>query len=283
MIQALLPMLAMSAAVSVSPPVDLHVACRNVPGLESLMKAKGDHARFFIFGEKHGTNEYPALFADVVCNLAKTRSIQVSLEYSVESTEAVRDFVASDGSVAARARLLNNDAWDARYADGRSSTAMLKLLESIRQMKAAGLPITVFCSQPDVKTLQPQFYNELYRANLWALNAVEEPSTISLVLVGTAHAALFDNDDLGFLPAAAHLHPSDVVSVGPLLEGGYQWSLDVTPDGKPQMGPHALPGKASARGRGLVSGRREIIGFDALYSTGGSVTPSPPAGAPKAK
>ncbi len=45
--------------------------------------------------------------------------------------------------------LLKNSMWDKSLADGRSSTAMLALLNRLREMRAAGMQIQIYATQPD--------------------------------------------------------------------------------------------------------------------------------------
>jgi hypothetical protein len=114
------------------------------------------------------------------------------------------------------------------------------------------------------------------RAADWSRIAADRPTAVNLILVGAAHAALSDNDHLGFLPAAAHLRSVDVLAIGPSDEGGSNWSLDISPKGEPLTGAHALPGKPS-RPAGLVATPDRSQGWDALLAFGEPALPSPPA------
>lgn len=248
--------------------------CESFPGVDAVIALAAEGKRFIIVGEKHGTEQAPRLFGTLICGISRRRPVNVFLELHAGSTTAVQVYIESDGSGPARQAFLANEIWDPRYADGRNSRAMFELVESLRRLKQAGAPIRVFGTQPDYPTLRPQFYSELGRANGWATLAVAHPEGVNLILVGTAHAALRDNDDLGFYPAAAHLRPEDVLSIGPLQEGGAQWALNLSDTGQPLVGISALPGRPGRRG--IVMLGNSASGWNATYAFGEPARPSPP-------
>jgi len=270
-----LPLGALAVAVAVSAlPALAAAACPSLAGAAPVLARKGVH--FIILGEKHGTVGVPQLFGDLVCHAARRGPVVVALEFGESATGRIRRYVASNGSDEDRRALLADDLWDPRYADGRSSTAMLDLVDRLRQLRQAGADIRIYCSQPESESLAPQWYDELARADGWARIAAENPGVPVLILVGTAHAALHDNARLGFLPAAGHLRPADVIAIGPTDEGGSAWSLRVLPSGEPDMGPHPLPaGRPQARGIRML--RDTTSGYTATYAVGTSAAPSPPA------
>jgi len=225
-------------------------------------------------GEKHGTEQAPHLFETLVCAVSRRHPVNVFLELQAGATTAVQVFIESDGSEQARQAFLATDIWNPRYADGRNSQAMFDLVDGLRRMRRAGAPIRVFGTQPDYPTLAPQFYSELSRANDWARLALVHPDGVNLILVGAAHAALRDNDDLGFLPAAAHLRPADVLAIGPVEEGGAQWTLNLSDTGQPIVGISPLPGRPSTRGVVLLESNAS--GWDATYAFGEPARPSAP-------
>lgn len=251
--------------------------CVHVPGVDVVLSSLGSRPiRFLVVGERHGTVQTPRLFGDLVCDVARTGPVNVFLELQSSSTAALQTYVSSNGSPEARRAFLGEQIWDPRFADGRNSQAMFDLVDALRRMKARGLDLAVYATQPDDLTLEPQFYDELARADLWAKLAAARPKALNMIFVGTAHAALKDNDDLGFLPAAAHLRPQDVLAVGPADEGGAAWELDVSPSGKPLMGPKSLP-DGSKRQSGIEMLRDASSGWQAIYAFGGPAQPSPPS------
>ena len=263
-----------NGATAATGPSRARPPCGHFAGIESVL-AGAANKRFVIVGERHGTEQSPRLFGQLVCSASRSRPVNVFLELATSSTAVVQSFVSSDGSDQAKQALLRSDIWDRRYADGRSSEAIFSLLETLRILVRAGADIRVFSTQPDYLTAQPQFYDELARADGWARLAAARPDAVNLVLVGRAHAALRDNDDLGFLPAAAHLRAAEVLAIGPAEEGGAQWSLDVSPTGQPLMGVHPLPGRPRGRG-GIGMLRDTASGWNAIYAFGAPARPSLP-------
>ena len=249
-------------------------ACDSFPGLEEVVALAGTGTRFIVMGEKHGTEQAPRLFGTLVCGVSRRRPVNVFLELRAGSTTAVQAFIDSDGSEHARQTFLAHDIWNPRFADGRNSQAMFALIDLLRRLRRAGAPIQVFSTQPDYPTLAPQFYSELGRANGWAALGVAHPEGVNLILVGSAHAALRDNDDLGFLPATAHLRSADVLSIGPVEEGGAQWALNLSDTGQPVVGISALPGRPGTRG--IVMLDSNASGWNATYAFGEPARPSPP-------
>lgn len=249
-------------------------ACEGFPGVDGVIALAAEAKRFIVMGEKHGIAQAPRLFGILVCGVSRRRPVNVSLEFQAGSTAAVQAYIGSDGSRPARQAFLANDIWDPRYADGRNSRAMFELIENLRRLRQAGAPIRVFSTQPDYPTLRPQFYSELGRANDWARLAEAHPDGANLILVGTAHAALRDNDDLGFPPAAAHLRPEDVLSIGPVEEGGAHWAMNLSNTGQPVVGTSALPGRPGTRG--IVMLESSASGWNATYAFGEPARPSPP-------
>jgi len=109
---------------------------------ERLAKiANGEGVRFLILGEIHGTKEIPALVADAACAISRTRPVVVALEIHTRAQADIDAYLASDGGEAARNLLLDGPAWAIRTADGRSSQAMLDLIETLRVLRQEGAPI----------------------------------------------------------------------------------------------------------------------------------------------
>ena len=249
-------------------------SCDSFPGAEAVVALAGAGRRFIILGEKHGTEQAPHLFETLVCAVSRQHPVNVFLEIRAGATAAVQAFIESDGSEQARQAFLASDIWNPRYADGRNSRAMFDLVEALRRLRQTGAPIRVFGTQPDYPTLRPQYYSELSRAHDWARLAVTYPDGVNLILAGAAHAALRDNDNLGFLPAAAHLRPADVFAIGPVEEGGAQWTLNLSETGQPVVGISPLPGRPGTRG--IVLLENSASGWNATYAFGEPARPSTP-------
>ncbi|MGE5181931.1 MAG: hypothetical protein ACM31C_07705 [Acidobacteriota bacterium] len=110
------------------------LACeREIAGLDAHLAA----GAIAWFGELHGTEQSPRFVGDVACQAARRGKVQLALE--IPSDEQPRlDRFLGDGE---RAPLLDGPFWRGR--DGRSSEAMLALLERVRDLRAAGAAISV--------------------------------------------------------------------------------------------------------------------------------------------
>jgi hypothetical protein len=84
-----------------------------------------------IIGELHGTEESPAVFAELVCIAAAKRlSIRVGLELATDDVASLPRYLASDGSSDARAALRASRVFKGAN-DGRSSAAMAREIAAV--------------------------------------------------------------------------------------------------------------------------------------------------------
>lgn len=244
--------------------------CPNVNGISSLLN-RSEH-RFIVMGEIHGTEQTPALFGNLVCSIAKSGPVTVILEFPVSQSDAINRFTSSQGSVADRETLLSSWIWDTSFADGRSSFAMLNLLDRLRLLRASGLPIEVYAGQPDIATLsESQHYYELAMADRWAQIAAIRPKSRVLILTGRSHAMQLVDDDTPFPGAASFLPPKSVVTLLPELEGGATWNLQ-----NKAAGIHGLEG-SPATWKGIRIDARSTAPLQGTYAIGEPARPSLPA------
>ncbi len=247
-----------------SPP------CTPIGGAGPLLAAP-EH-RAFIFGELHGTNEIPTLFADFVCEAVAHGPVLVGLEMPESSQPALDAWLASDGGASARASLLADSFW--RSGDGRSSEGMLALLERVRALKAAGRRVSLLAFVPSVGEAATQTPYEQAMAANWRRALDGAPGARLFVLVGSVHSRIAQYRD--FDPAAMHLPRTGTLTFGPLVVGGSAYNCQ--PDG---CGPHsngATPDPMPPRG--LIptpAEARASMAYDYVYSPGVRFTPSPPA------
>ncbi len=150
--------------------------CRDTPGLQSAVM---QDTRFLVVGETHGTTEIPALFGDIVCDLAKTRPIIVAFEWSERSKADIDAYMQSDGGDAARKQLMNSRIWSRDFADGRSSVAMLNLLSELRNLRQRGANLKIVAVQPagNFQLLSQDYYEIAFAANI-VRAATTEPQRI---------------------------------------------------------------------------------------------------------
>lgn len=204
-------------------------ACTPVPGAEALWAAQ---ARYVFVGEHHGTTETPAAFAQLVCDAAARGPVTVALEFPDTMQADFDAFLAAADDAAAAATLHDTPFWTRApdRQDGRSSVAMLEMLQSIRRLKAEGRDVTIhaFMSGQRRPAGFDQNYHELAMATGLARAATARPEARVLVLVGSLHAAKARAEHWeDLLPAAAHLPPAEVIALDVPQQGGQAWSCGV--------------------------------------------------------
>lgn len=244
--------------------------CPALPGMDAVLLTP---ARVVIFGEPHGSVEAPALFGDAVCAaLDSGLEITVALELQAAEDRFVQEYMASEGTPADRRLLLSAPYWRGAR-DGRTSIAMIDLIERLRRMRALGLPIKVISFQPIGRRGVPQNYYEIEMAALWARGLPEADADHGklLILTGTVHATKVALARYDLRPAASHLPAAEVMSLRLAPEGGESWGCNRT-----ECGPLPVP-TGPITERGIVVERSADGAFDGLYAVGGPLTVSSPA------
>lgn len=245
-------------------------ACPSLPGVQLLWA--NPQTRFVIFGEYHGTAEIPALFADVVCHASGSRPVIVALEMQANTQPAFDAFMASDGSAPARSAFLASRAWP-NSPDGRSSEAILAMIERVRALKAAGRPVRLVGFLPQGRP--PAFnqnYHELGMAAALAEAAFADPTALVVTLVGNVHSSKTPLEfETTLVPAAMHLPDAHTIALTYAPAGGRAWNCRQSGCGdNPFNGSDTSP-----RGVKLYGETRK--GYDGAYSPGRPYTASPPA------
>ncbi len=141
------PLLASLAKKSeASPDVqvlkDATVEC-GVPilGLGRLARA----GNVMLLGELHGTQQVPHFVAQGVCQIA-TQGIPVTVGLEVPHVyqAQLETFLASAGREEDWARLMEIPFWRSPYPDGRSSEAVVYLIEALRKLRAQHMDVRIF-------------------------------------------------------------------------------------------------------------------------------------------
>ena len=265
MIAELLVAAVLSQAASCAPPEGADLLWRDAA------------TRFVFVGETHGTSEAPAAFAELVCARSAARPVIVALEMPVGMQPDLDAWFASDGGSGAREILLAHDYWGLGHADGRSSMAILELLQRLHGLRASGRDLTVRAYQPGERRPAgfDQSYYELDMARLLIDAAALRPEATVLALGGSLHAMKTASPRHGFLFAAGHLNPAHVRSLVVAGQGGSVWAC---------FGPTRADCGARETGaafdpalRGVIVESQQGGAWDGLLALG-PVTASPPAG-----
>lgn len=110
-----------------------------IPGFDDVSAA-----RTLVFGEVPGTVEVPHFVFQVACHLLiEGRAVTVALEIPGGEQQRVDAFLESAGSGDDLERLVEGFFWNRPDQDGRSSVAVLGLLQRVHTLRLAGLPVRV--------------------------------------------------------------------------------------------------------------------------------------------
>jgi hypothetical protein len=193
--------------------------CRAPGGLESVVADKS--IKFIVFGERHGSAEGPALFADAVCSLVKSgRSILVGLELSQGDAAAYEQFLQSAGGPEDVSKLLTDSYWG---NDGRGSMAMLNLVQRIQALVSSGYMLSIAAFAPD--GISPGTLYESGMASSLMESEASGTYDLVMILVGNAHAfKVAIPGDVPLEPMAMHLPTDETISLLMVTEGGTAWN-----------------------------------------------------------
>lgn len=241
-------------------------------------------APLVLVGEIHGTREIPATFGRLVCQMAtehRGQNVLVGLEILASAQAAIDVFLAGDGGDAAIRTLLAQEFWQRDFQDGRSSQAMLDLLDEFRRLRRAGLKVVVRALDPP-RSDSPAARDEAMAAAMVEAMTATRPAH-ALILVGNVHSRTLNgypwDPKAAYVPLGAHLRArySDLIALDILVIGGSAWTC--TSAAATDCGAHAMrardPGGPTPR-IVLDSGGSLETGYDGKLVLG-PVTASSPA------
>ncbi|MBJ6764551.1 hypothetical protein JGU66_27595 [Myxococcaceae bacterium JPH2] len=250
-------------------------------GASSLFAAGG----VLMVADPLGTQEVPSAALRMVCEAtAKDLPVTLALSIPISEQPLLERYLASNGEAAAMQELLSWSAfWRRTFQDGRSSRAMLWLLEQARRLRVSGKDIAVAAIDTDAakgNAREEQLAQHLLDAR------AKRPQAWTLVLTGSVHArttAVSWDGDLE--PMGARV--AKAVSSVRVLDVGFQRGTQFTcrySDWAEEVECNVFgisPGlesrQSSQQAVGLkLSTPQEAHGFDGrLYL--GPLTASPPA------
>jgi hypothetical protein len=141
-------------ALAVSLWLMLATACSSPAGDGRAVTCAGTHAqnielrRIVVFGEVHGTEEAPKFVGNWICNLAaQGEAVVVGIEHPSDEQALLDSFMSTDSGEAAGV-LLDSPFWMRDAQDGRTSAAMLELLEDLRKLRLSGADLKVVAVGP---------------------------------------------------------------------------------------------------------------------------------------
>ncbi len=233
-----------------------------------------------------GTNESVGSLQGVVCYALRS-GLKVTIALSIPGEEQVRvnAFLASDGGPEARAALIAGPFWVRPWQDGRSSEAMVRLLETVRAWRASGLSVAVLAT--DVQF--PGNPRNAYMSARLLEHRAQNPQRVIIAFLGNVHSSLKPGNDwepdslpVGYrlLAAGVPVESYDVAFIT-----GKQWICRLSALGQVRCGSYTVrPGPKQAEPRASLATKpfisrfpfRSREGFDGLLFVG-RVTASRPA------
>lgn len=235
-----------------------------------------------IFGEAiHGTNESPAAFFALICELAQQgMPVKVGLEAEHDTSAGLNTFLDhpddTDALIETTRRM-----WSVH--DGRSSEAILKLLRQLAGLRAQGADVTVFAFDAswELDHTDSEDWGTIGRDAKMAEHvntAVQDFPGAVVLLTGGFHARkqAFEFDGTRFEPMASKITARPVLSLEMKHAGGSGWMWGEV-DGEPFKGAVELTNmlEADAPVRAYVL-EPTADGGDGAYYTG-PITASSPA------
>jgi hypothetical protein len=259
----LLAGISMASAGASAPPED---SCVPIAGLAPVFEPR----TITLFGELHGTNEVPAFVANVLCHATARRlPVMLAIELPKESTAALRRYVTSAGTAGDRTTLLADAAWHLSPPDGRTSAAMLSLVETTRRLVAEGGDVDVFAFSDVPSGTQTR---DSQMADILATRIAAESSRVAIVLTGNIHSRVgaAENYDswarrtidrpMGYL-LRERLPGMKVLGLNVSYDEGAAWTClsDAPPESA--CGPHLVKGH-----RQVASNSIEVTRTNGMYA-----------------
>jgi hypothetical protein len=254
------------------------LACHQVPGLGNVLASHD----VVLVGEMHGTVESPGFVSSAACLAVQSgRSATVALEIPNEEDFRLQRYLVSPGSAADRGSLLAGAFWQSDYQDGRSSAAMVALLEALRSLRSSGAPLRVVL----IDAIQEPPLSGPARDRAMATRLEEAmaaaPKDLFLVLTGNIHTRIgrgtpWDKDyaPMGFV--LSQLAPgSRLAALDVQYTGGTAWFC--LGEQAASCGRHEVRGSAPPAAPPVTQlAQVSPEGYNGFYFVG-RLTASPPA------
>ena len=183
-----------------------------------------------LFGELHGTQEAPEFIANAAClTLDAGHRVRIALEIWQEEAESIEVFLNSAGKEADRKALLEGAFWQRDYHDGRTSHAMVDLLDKLRYFRSGGhsVSVTLFDSSKRHNTGQER---DRAMAKRLAESIQAHPQDVLLALMGNIHSRVAQGtpwdaeyEPLGFL-LAPMISGRSLLALDQSWSGGAAWN-----------------------------------------------------------
>ncbi|MBF5042464.1 ChaN family lipoprotein [Aggregicoccus sp. 17bor-14] len=225
-----------------------------IPGLDEGFDRALAPGGFLVLGEVHGTQEVPRFVGQAVCHAAHLGApVVLALELPVREQRALDRYLQSDGDEEDVEALTAGPFWHRPEQDGRSSRALVELIERARTLGRQGLRVAVLSF--DVEGLQGSAHDAAMAQRLLAARK-QQPRASFIVLTGNVHAS---NErgvpwDRDFVPMGWHLSRAGVPfhSYDVLYRHGSAWDCRLGPRAALACGAHPTQGGTRTSSEGGV-------------------------------
>lgn len=240
-------------------------ACSPPSGTSALLDRP---ERVIVVGELHGTAEAPHAVGEIACAATEQGPVIVALELEDTLQPTLDAFIAAPDEAGALATLEGSSLLNRAVQDGRTSQALLALLNRVRELKAAGRDIGLHLFQPSSLTRGEgldQAWYELNMGYLLGQARQKRPNARIIGLAGNIHArktAFADYPDLG-VPAAGHLPTRETLSLKIAQQGGFAWNC--SPD---ECGVNPSIESYDKEARGVILTPLDDGGYDGVLALG---------------
>jgi hypothetical protein len=196
-----------------------------VEGLQALLQP----GLTLLVGEQLGSREAPATVGDMVCQAAlRSGRVVLGLSMPAEDQELINRYLSSAGAPADQDQLLGGRFWLRTHQDGRSSRAILDLIDRVRALRGAGLRIDVVAYDTELANGNER---DLFMARTLLLRRADQPREVFIVLSGNTHVSIKKGAswDASFVPMGAHLAKASgtVKALDLSYAQGTRWTCDM--------------------------------------------------------
>jgi len=247
-------------------------ACTPPQGTAALLDRP---EQVILIGELHGTAEAPQAVGEMACAASERGPVVVALELEGTLQPTLDAFITQPDEASALATLEGSSLLNRAVQDGRTSEALLALLNRVRELKGTGRDVSLHLFQPNSllngEGLDQSWY-ELNMGYLLGQARQKRPDARIIALAGNIHArktAFEDYPDIG-VPAAGHLPARETLSLRIAQQGGFAWNCS-----RDSCGVNPSRASYDAEVRGVILTPPDGGGYDGVLALG-PWTASPP-------
>lgn len=253
-----LPALVCMGCQSQTKMADLN--CPDINGVDEVLSL--DSPDIIVIGETHGMTAPPAFVSALTCHSLKAGlSTTLALELS-DDNGRLAGYLESDGGGQAEDKLFEDPLWTTGFTDGRSSEAMLSLIDQARIWSSPDLDFQAFWftgGHFDFESLETQ--NEIAAA--WEnhlANGILDASKgrdKTIVLVGNVHAmrGRVGFGELKYDSMMEHLPEGRALTFNTITTPGSSWNCT----GQPTICGESPSGSALKSAHPFAQGGFKII------------------------